>query len=167
MSTSLICPECGGIIGATEATDEGKPCICFQTGKSAGPAMDVPASKPKVCCQCGTDLTGKERLRDSRGYWCKDCHRSDKKASEPQGVRCPDCGRVVLPGAIVEWDNRKICESCRNDLRNVSKVKKYKQISDKNFHREERKMVMWLVVAAGVLLTIIILSQLHIIPRFF
>jgi hypothetical protein len=129
--------------------------------------VEVPAAKPKVCCQCGVDLTGKERLRDSRGYWCMDCHRSDKKASEPKGIRCPDCGRVVSPGAIVDWDNRKICESCRNDLRNVSKIKKYKMISDKNFHKEERKIVLWLVVAAAILLTIIILSQMRIIPRFF
>ncbi len=34
MPDLLICPDCGGIIGATVTSDEGKPCICFGTKKS-------------------------------------------------------------------------------------------------------------------------------------
>ena len=62
MSEIVRCPDCGGIVGATEATDEGPPCGCFgQPGYKSDPAdpsntqvMSSPTQQ-KICCMCGKD----------------------------------------------------------------------------------------------------------------
>jgi len=93
----LLCPDCGGIIGASTTTDAGRPCICFgaptpevPAGELADPfgegdpndtaVMPVPDDGRKSCCMCGKDVSGTKRMRDERGYWCYACHKLDKYA---------------------------------------------------------------------------------------
>src|SRR5580700_2144886 len=120
MSTELICPDCGGIVGGDPA-DAGRACSCW-SGKAATAALEngsgensdtvierTDAGKTKVCCQCGTDLAGKKRLRDSRGYWCYACHKLDKEASKPKGVPCAGCSRVVAESALADFEGEMLC----------------------------------------------------------
>src|SRR5580700_9897227 len=110
MSTELICPDCGGVIGA-DGSEAGRACTCFASSSNSSRSTSteiqpgeensdtvvdqVETPKAKVCCQCGKDLTGHRRLRDSRGYWCYACHKLDKEANKPKGEKCEGCSRIV------------------------------------------------------------------------
>jgi DNA-directed RNA polymerase subunit RPC12/RpoP len=171
----IICPDCGGIIGAKETTDEGKPCTCF---KDSNYKKDEPAggegdtsvfgqqvvAKPKVCNVCGKDLTGKKRLRDSRGYWCVDCHKADQAANKPQGVRCSDCGRIVAEGAITEYAGIRICGKCRSDREEVRKrERRFGKVDDAAYQNEDKRGLYILLGIFGVLVVIVILAHFHIL----
>src|SRR5436309_2393163 len=71
MAGELLCPDCGGVVGATETTEAGPPCTCF-TSSSSDTAVDMPSpagekQEAKICVLCGKDVTGHRRLKDSRG----------------------------------------------------------------------------------------------------
>src|ERR1700733_12787933 len=98
----LICPDCGGIVGAREATDEGQPCTCFiESANAARPGMVTATSVPdlspaamsptgevqKICIKCGLDITHKGRIKDSRGYMCVACSKEEAEATKVKGVR--------------------------------------------------------------------------------
>ena len=134
MSNDLICPECGGIIGG-DSSDRGRACTCFANQPPASDELKAPEEQSasgdtfvdkavvpaKVCCKCGKDLAGKKRLRDSRGYWCYKCHKADKAATAPQGVKCADCGRVVPEAGLYEYEDKRICGSCRSRRKEEAK----------------------------------------------
>ncbi|MGD1278417.1 MAG: hypothetical protein ABR964_14485 [Tepidisphaeraceae bacterium] len=168
----LICPECGGIIGATEATDHGKPCTCFKDGEFKSSTEEdtsvfgqvVPVAK--VCCQCGKDVAGKKRYRDSRGYWCAACHKADKAANNPIGVRCPDCGRIVSEGAIVEYNGEHICGRCRKDRKEIEKQKRrFGKVDDSAYRPHENKRLYILLSIFALLLVMVILTHLKELER--
>src|ERR1700722_8324529 len=106
MSSELTCPDCGGIIGG-DSTDPGRACTCWSGKSKATDLVNEPTNsgdtvveraavpQAKICCQCGKDLAGHKRLRDSRGYWCFACHKLDQEANKPQGKRCSSCSRKV------------------------------------------------------------------------
>src|SRR5437868_4615709 len=100
--TSVIhCPDCGGVVGATSASDAGPPCTCFGAAGEVTSArglespggdnglnhldpsgthvLESPQAAQKVCWKCGRDLTGHRRFKDSFGYWCIDCHKADQQ----------------------------------------------------------------------------------------
>src|SRR3954471_19904404 len=113
MSQIVRCPDCGGIVGATEPSDEGAPCTCFnqQEFRSADPSgTDVmPAQSPqKICRICGKDLTGKKRLKDRLGYWCPECAEEDKKRIEEHGTKCEQCGRGVPEKSMTSVDGKML-----------------------------------------------------------
>lgn len=175
MSTDLVCPECGGIIGGS-SEDPGRACTCWSDksgsrGVSAatqngGPdVIDEPAApKAKICCQCGKELTGKKRLRDSRGYWCYACHKLDQEANKQKGERCADCGRIVSPTALGDFEGRKICGSCRNDRKEAALAERRRSgISTASYDRHDKKRLLWMLAAVAVLVTIIILRHFNII----
>src|SRR2546421_7102617 len=70
-SASVIhCPDCGGVVGATQTTEAGPPCTCFGipgaldalgngaesvSDPSGTQVLDAPKNGPKVCCKCGKD----------------------------------------------------------------------------------------------------------------
>jgi len=168
----LICPECGGIIGATETTDHGRPCTCFKDGeyKSTNEGdtsvfgQVLPA--PKVCCRCGKDVSGKKRYHDSLGYWCADCHKADKVANKPKGVRCPDCGRIVSEGAIVEYEGNRICGRCRADRKEIEKQKRrFGKVDDTAYHDSGNKRLYILLAIFALLLVMVILTHLNLLHR--
>ena len=174
----MYCPDCGGLIGATETTDEGRPCTCFKTYASASPPSDGGAdtsvmgqqvvAKAKVCCKCGKDLSGKKRLRDSLGYWCVECHRADEAANAPKGVKCAECGRVVAEGAITNYDGIKICGRCLEDRKEQAKRdRKFGKVDDRSFKEHEKQRLYLFLGILGVLFLIIVLRALHLLGNMF
>jgi hypothetical protein len=175
MSTSIICPDCGGIVGATERSPEGVPCVCFQSynvktaarpseddDPSATHLLDAPKPKGKICCMCGKDVSGKKRLRDSLGYWCMDCHRADQKKHKPQGVGCPKCGRIVKPETIIVEENQKMCSRCYRELLDERRPgnKRFRTISFKAYDQQERIRLLVLFGIFFALLLIILLKAI-------
>ena len=174
MSTELICPECGGVIGGDPA-DTGRACTCWankspngelpgqdSSGDTVIERQEVP--KPKVCCQCGTDLTGKKRFRDSRGYWCYACHIQDKEANKPKGERCADCGRVVAEAALSEFEGRRICGACRAERKDLARERRRLSPVKTGAHDKLAKQrLYWLLAILALLVVIIILQKLKII----
>src|SRR2546423_15198556 len=49
MATVIHCPDCGGILCATETTDAGPPCTCFTTsaGKFTAPSSPMTSTPPR------------------------------------------------------------------------------------------------------------------------
>jgi len=173
MSTELTCPDCGGIIGASDA-DSGRACRCWANNPGGAMNSDEPSSgdtvadrvapAAKVCCQCGKDLAGKKRLRDSRGYWCPDCHRADKAANAPKGEKCEDCGRIVAPTALSDFGGRRICGICRNELKETAREeRRLSPVKTDAYQQHDRRRVYMMFAIFAVLLLIIILRQLHLI----
>src|ERR1041385_5649145 len=76
------------------------------------PEGAAPISKIKTCCNCGKVLTGHRRFKDSVGYWCKDCHRTDKARNKAMETKCPDCGRPVPINSLQQYQDRRICFAC-------------------------------------------------------
>jgi hypothetical protein len=175
MSTELVCPDCGGIIGGS-SQDPGRACTCWSNkpglnGLESGSATSgdtviekAAAPQAKVCCQCGTDLAGKKRLRDSRGYWCYACHKLDQEANKPKGVKCADCGRVVPAAGLADFEGRKICGSCRNDHKEAAVAERRRSgIDTKHYESHDRKRLIWMLVVVVVLLAVIILRHFNLI----
>jgi ribosomal protein L34E len=165
MSTKLlICPDCGGIIGATSVTDSGKPCTCFSTSSGDTSMLENVAPKPKICCKCGADVQGKKRLKDSLGYWCYDCHKADEAAKRPVGVRCADCNRTLLETALTEYAGLKLCEACLTDRKQINKKKeKYKLVSHTAHNQYERKRLFMMLGFVAILVALVVLRKLNII----
>jgi len=175
MSTDLICPDCGGIIGGSPE-DPGKACTCWSNkGTSAGledgsqtsgdtVIEKAPAPPVKVCCQCGADLAGKKRLRDSRGYWCYACHKLDQEKNKPKGEKCDDCGRIVAVAALSDFEGRKICGICRNDRKEMAEAQRRRSgISSAHYDQLDKKRLLWMLAIVAVLVGIIILRHFGII----
>ncbi|MGD0542176.1 MAG: hypothetical protein ABSB33_11710 [Tepidisphaeraceae bacterium] len=175
MSSELICPECGGVLGS-ESSEQGHPCTCFTNkstgntdfgadGQSSGDTfVEKAVVAAKVCCQCGKDLTGKKRLRDSRGYWCPECHKIDKAAHAPKGVKCADCGRIVNEAGLHDYEGRRICGSCRSELKKLKKEqRRLSPVKTNAYQQQDKRALLGLLAVFAVLLAIIILRQLKLI----
>jgi hypothetical protein len=174
MSADLICPDCGGILGGDDS--EGSPCTCFSSKSTLSPELaaeehssgdtfvEKTAVVGKVCCQCGKDLSGKKRLRDSRGYWCPECAKADKAANAPKGTKCADCGRVVNEAALTEYEGLKICGPCRIQRKQLEKEQRRLSPVKTNAYQEmDKRKLLGLLAVFGVLVLIIILRQFKLI----
>jgi hypothetical protein len=175
MSTDLICPDCGGIIGG-DSSNPGRACSCWSNKAKIAELEDGPSTsndtvsdKPvgpaaKVCCQCGKELNGQKRLRDSRGYWCYACHKLDQEATKPKGVRCADCGRKVPEAALADYNGSMICGSCRNDRKEQAKKDRITNgIKTDSYDQLAKQKLLWMLVIAAVLVGIIVLRHFKII----
>jgi DNA-directed RNA polymerase subunit RPC12/RpoP len=184
----VYCPECGGVVGATVASEAGQPCKCFEglPRKKAAPVeeatmeqADAPADdaspsaapgdassvqpKPqKICILCGKDVSGHRRLKDSRGYRCLECAKKEELANKVQGVRCPRCGRTVKEETIAELNGERMCQRCLREQRELTRPgsKRFRKIDDQHFERSHKKQVIVLSVIALVLAFFIVLSLL-------
>jgi hypothetical protein len=158
MSTGLICPDCGGVIGASEMSDQGKPCTCSKEASSDTSVMGGKVSVVKYCCQCGIDLTGQKRLRDSVGYWCYDCHKADQRAHHTKGEHCADCGRLVAPEALSDYSGLRICQSCRSERNKINKdSRRFKNVHTDAYQAQDRaRLFLWVGLIALLLLIIIL-----------
>ena len=175
MSKHLLCPDCGGIIGATETNEEGHPCECF--GGSGDKLSDtdridspVPASEraaaaaavSKICFTCGKDTSGHRRIKDSRGYQCYACAKADRRKEVGDTVKCPDCGRRVRGNTLREYEGMKICGRCIEHRRDVKK-KAVRKVATHTFERHEKKQLKWLLLVFAVLIVIVVLSWMNVI----
>ena len=128
MASELICPDCGGVIGA--GPDDARfRCVCSGGGAAADDTEVAVAPPPaaKVCVNCGKDVTGQKRAKDSRGYWCYECHKEDmrkEKGADKPRVRCPDCGRGVPADSLINFDGIPICQKCRAERSEMAKEKR-------------------------------------------
>lgn len=162
MQTTVFCPDCGGVL-AGDRQPEQKPCTCEIGPETPKPGMPDPVKRAKVCCQCGKDLEGKKRFKDSLGYWCEACHYTEKKQETAGHVPCDSCGRYIAPAKLNEYENLKICTRCLRERKDALK-KVRRPVAFGSEHREyERKRLMVLLAVAAVLLVIIILSSLRVL----
>lgn len=171
MAGELLCPDCGGVLGATETTEAGPPCTCFASpGAKSDTAVDVPApvaQKPKICVICGKDVAGHRRLKDSRGYLCYECAKQEQRQERGDRVRCRSCGRLVKEASLTDYEGTKICEHCLAERTTLQK-QQIKRLGITGVHQRYEKTRLYVLLGvAGFLLLIILLNQLHWLPRLF
>jgi hypothetical protein len=122
--------------------------------------MGGKVSVAKYCCQCGKDVTGHKRFRDSLGYWCYECHKADQSARRIQGERCADCGRIVPPAALSEYAGLRICQSCRTERKHLGKnSRRFDKVHESAYQAQDRKHLLIWVGLVALLLFIIILGK--------
>ncbi len=121
------------------------------------------ATQTKVCCRCGKDLTGHTRFKDSLGYWCKECHRSEKK--EREGERCSECGRAFPPEKLTEWEGEYRCATCEKARQKEVFAKLRQQAKKKGYWKLEMQRIQWLVIILVLLALIIVMQKLGWIGR--
>jgi len=160
----VLCPDCGGIIGATKVTDEGHPCTCYTaTAGSVLEPSDVNTAEidaaaagvefQKVCIVCGKDVRGHRRVKDSRGYTCYACAKAERRQQLGDTVRCPACNRRVRETTLTNYEGMRICSRCIDERRNLQKVSRKRGVVDqKVFAKQEKKQVLWLALALLALL---------------
>jgi len=121
MSTVMLCPRCGGSVGASVPGK--RACTCSKTGSSVGTAtVDSPhvtgarpGERAKICCVCGKDVTHDRRMKDSATgrYWCYECGSADPiHKAHAMDVPCPQCKKHVPPLAMVKFKDHYICAEC-------------------------------------------------------
>jgi hypothetical protein len=193
MAIVVKCPDCGGTIGGSDndgdypctcrIPEEDTPAPSQAPAGAAANASlpddrtaedlgtdvaDAPgtptlARQPKVCCQCGKDLTGQRRYKDSAGYWCTACHKLDRDRNKIQGEPCDDCGRIFPPEKLQPFDNHKLCIRCIRERREVQSKKRRIKVSDKHYKEEEKRRLVLLLLVFGFLLTLAILAYFGVI----
>ena len=172
MSEELICPDCGGFIGATPG--EGRQvCICFQERLTPAFTPTVTTEEiaepvvQKLCRVCGKDLAGHRRLKDSTGYICLDCDNKERGVySEANDglVSCAECGKRLKPAGLVNYSGTMICRTCFNDHKEMSKF----QAPPPNlsvFDDRAKRSLKTMLIVGGVLGVIVLLAFFHVIGR--
>ena len=117
--------------------------------------------KRKTCCNCGKDLTGHRRFKDSVGYWCKDCHRTDKARHKANETKCADCGRLTPIPALQNYSGRRICFNCYKDALQRDKREHAKRVSQAEHSKHEKSHLIILCAIAALLIAIILYSKLR------
>lgn len=77
--------------------------------------MSSQAAVSKICNQCGKDLVGKPRQKDSQGrYWCIPCSEADKlhQLHIESGI-CEGCGESPGKAALLIIGGQNLCAACR------------------------------------------------------
>ncbi len=172
MVSELLCPDCGGVVGATESTEAGFPCKCFVPDPSAkfeetavGEPAPVEAPKLKLCRLCSKDLAGHRRLKDSLGYLCYECAKAEEKRELGDRVRCRVCGHLVKETSITDYEGTKMCSKCYGERMDLKKQQiKRIGIRSARTRAELSQLQKWLVIG-GVLLGVILLSTLYVMSR--
>jgi DNA-directed RNA polymerase subunit RPC12/RpoP len=170
MVGELLCPDCGGVVGATETTEAGPPCRCFAgepESSALSSRMDETAMgetavaeppKPKICRICGKDVAGHRRVKDSAGYMCYDCAKAEEKRELGDRVKCNVCGHLAKETSIQTYEGTRMCSKCYDDRMDLQK----KHIRDIGVHdartRADLSQLNKFLIVAGVLLVIILLS---------
>jgi hypothetical protein len=185
MAVDVICPECGGVVGATGVDSQGRgPCTCFKdspsryaastaannnTGNggnggdpsdtvsipSPTPSRDIIDSRQKFCIVCGRDVAGHRRVKDSRGYLCYDCAKAEIANEKAGTIPCAECGRRVKEGGIFDYNSIKICRKCFDDHKEAQK-KAVRKISTEHYDAHERRG-LFILLAVFVVLGLIVL----------
>jgi hypothetical protein len=178
MIGELVCPDCGGVVGATEHTDAGPPCRCFADASLSGSlsgrsgagglgvtdgssASDSPAPVvEKLCRLCGTDVAGHWRQKDSLGYLCKACARAERDRETGGRVPCRVCAKLTKPENLTEYEGTKMCPKCHRE-RDEARLTEIKRMGFKGAQvREELHSMYKYLIAGGALLMIILVGVL-------
>jgi hypothetical protein len=170
MAGEMLCPDCGGVVGATETTSAGPPCSCFSSDNKLETALDMPSpagpSQPKLCVLCGKDVAGHRRVKDSRGYVCYDCAKDEQRRERGGRVRCRSCGRLTKSDALVKSESgTKICVQCQADEVKARK-QELRKLGIATAHKKfERGRLFLLLGIAALLFVIILLNKLKLLPH--
>lgn len=162
METTVLCPDCGGVIGGN-GQDGRKPCTCELSRQGSLPGMPNPPSKVRVCCKCGKDLQGKKRFKDSLGYWCEACHYTEKREEKSKHVPCDACGRYVEPRHLTQYENIKICTRCLKERKRQQRRTRRPTVFGQEHRAMEKKEIVRMALVALILLVIIILASMKIL----
>jgi hypothetical protein len=175
MAVDLICPDCGGVIGATSTSADGRsPCTCFKdegvTRRSENSdTVSIPAPAPghdaadfreKICIVCGKNVAGHRRVKDSRGYLCYDCAKAEAKQEKAGTIPCAECGRRVKEAGLITYGGIRICRKCHEDHREAQK-KAVKKVASHHFDVHEKKNLIIIAVIFVILAVIVIWRQLR------
>lgn len=153
MAGMIFCPDCGGVI-AGELQDGVKVCRCGQES-APGPGVPVVPPHEKTCCRCGKDISGKTRYHDSRGYWCKECHRLEKLETTEDGEPCDACARRVPARKLFADQGQRICGRCLRERQ--EERHKPKAITFSRPHQEYQKKQVLILLAIGLALVLLVL----------
>jgi hypothetical protein len=168
MSESLICPDCGGVIGAKPGGDV-QVCQCLGEGYAPSEASIVKAESKaamgraqakveKICRVCGKNLSGHRRLKDSHGYICLSCAKSERADAAAGLVACGECGRKLKPAGLIDYHGVRICRKCFADHQELSRFKAPPPKLDLH-NKHEKESLKRLLIIGGVLLVIIIFAS--------
>src|SRR5262245_41388116 len=161
MSELIVCPDWAGTVAATGPSDEGPPRTCFrQPGYKhdpddpAGTQVMAPSGKQKICVNCGKDLAGHRRFKDSRGYWCPACMEEDEKKGESQGTPCEKCGRKVPEKSLSSVDGVRMCVRCVREQRELRAPgnKKFRAVNVRSYKEHEKRKMLIMGIVLVVLL---------------
>jgi DNA-directed RNA polymerase subunit RPC12/RpoP len=161
MIGEMVCPDCGGVVGATETTEAGPPCRCFvsdNTSKSETvadlpPPVEAPAAK--ICRICQKDVTGQKRVKDHLGYYCVDCAREQEKIEHQGRVRCRVCGHLVKEENLVVYEGTKMCVKCERERLDLQK-QEIKRMGFKAARTREELRQIYILAFSLVLLLIFV-----------
>ncbi len=169
MMDALLCPDCGGVVGATEPTEAGPPCRCFvaQTSpvdkaeETLSDTVTVHAPIAKICRICGKDVAGQKRVRDHLGYYCYACAKEEEKKEHQGRVRCRVCGHLVKEEVLTNYEGTKMCPRCHAERIEAQKTQ-IKRMGFKGVRtREELRQLKVLLAIAGVLAVVMIYGAWH------
>jgi hypothetical protein len=175
MAVDLICPDCGGVIGATGTSADGRgPCTCFKDDVTTrrvenSDTVSIPAPAPgrdasdfreKICIVCGKNVAGHRRVKDSRGYLCYNCAKAEIKQEKAGTIPCAECGRRVKESGLVTYGGIRICRKCNEDHKQTQK-KAVKKVATHHFDVHEKKNLIIIGIIFVVLALIVIWRQLR------
>ncbi len=169
MDEKILCPDCGGVVGATETTEDGPPCSCFSNVSrvDTAVAMPSPALQPeKHCVICGRDVAGHRRIKDSRGYICYNCAKEERRREIGDRVRCSVCGRLVKQSVAIDYETTKMCPQCHQERLKLQKGQIKRAGITAAHSQHERKRLYLLLAVGGALLLVIILNHFHLLRIF-
>ncbi len=174
MTETIICPDCGGVVGGDPSGDV-QVCKCFSSKKNlAGyqpeespevASARIQAEKAeKICRVCKKNLSGHRRFRTSAGYMCVKCKEEEDNALVAGKISCGECGKYLKPEGLIDYHGVKICKKCYQDHQEVSKFKA--PPPDLSGHaKAEKQSLKKLMIIAGVLLLIFLLASLGVLSN--
>jgi DNA-directed RNA polymerase subunit RPC12/RpoP len=160
MVGGMLCPDCGGVVGATETTEEGDPCRCFAGKGQPSVAIAESHTAPsapvaKVCRICGKDVSGRKRVKSHAGYACYECDKEEEKRLNYGRVRCGACGHLVKEENLLLYEAVRICPACHAEKTAAKKA----QLARMGFKgartRYESKQIVGLLALLALLAAII------------
>ena len=165
MVGELHCPDCGGIVGATETTEEGDPCRCFvdQSAAVESEVGDRPVEPPpvlKICRICGKDVSHSKRVRSPVGYACYDCDKEEERRLNYGRVRCGACGHLTREESLTDYEGTNICPNCLTE-RTELKKQQLARMGFKGARRRYETKQVFQLVAVLVVLGVVILIGLY------
>ncbi len=110
MIGEMTCPDCGGVVGATESSEAGDPCRCFADGPSGGSLSGASVA--------GTSVSGTLGGLGGSRYGASDLAASDLDVAPPPPPvvvvekRCRICGVDVAGHRRLKDSLGYMCVPC-------------------------------------------------------